>query len=297
MIKPNNLVFYSSDSGTWQRLFKEQGTEINEIFAGGSVALDAMALALDWGFSRIIMIGQDLAMTGNRQYADGNELNAMTQFNSPTLYVKDIYGNDILTKKDYYTFIQSIEDLAYRNADVDFIDATEGGAYKKHTRIMTLQEAISQYCVKSYDITGMIEAVPRRFTDGGAHMVLNILQEMKGNLTELSGKLRVGYSDCMKAAGMLIDGRFDKQELRDINERNRALDESYADAEEHILIKKYAAQANYEFGSTVYQTLDDDIRESIRLYQNSAKLYQGIADSIEELLKEICSCEEAERGA
>lgn len=61
------------------------------------------------------MIGQDLAMTGNKQYADGENLNQNTSFNSPTLYVKDIYGNDVLTKKDYYTFIRSIEDLAYRN--------------------------------------------------------------------------------------------------------------------------------------------------------------------------------------
>ena len=92
---------------------------LGEIFAGGSVALDAMALAIDWGFKRIIMIGQDLAMTGNKQYADGENLNQNTSFNSPTLYVKDIYGNDVLTKKDYYTFIRSIEDLAYRNPDID----------------------------------------------------------------------------------------------------------------------------------------------------------------------------------
>lgn len=139
MVKPKNLVFYSTDSGTWSRMFSDAGSSLGEIFAGGSVALDAMALAIDWGFKRIIMIGQDLAMTGNKQYADGENLNQNTSFNSPTLYVKDIYGNDVLTKKDYYTFIRSIEDLAYRNPDIDFIDATEGGALKRHTRIMTLQ--------------------------------------------------------------------------------------------------------------------------------------------------------------
>lgn len=290
MVKPKNLVFYSSDSGTWQRMFEEQGTMISEVFAGGSVALDAMALALEWGFQRIIMIGQDLAMTGNRQYADGNELTAKTQFNSPTLYVKDIYGNDVLTKKDYYTFIQSIEDLAYRNPDVDFIDATEGGAFKKHTRIMTLRDAIDSYCQECYDIEQLIEAVPRRFVEDGIQIVARSYTKMEENLRELTNKLRTGYEDCVHAAQMLTMGQIDKQQLKRINERNRMLDASYADAEEHILIKKYSAQANYEFGSTVYQSLDDDIQESIRLYNNSAKLYQGIADSLEELLLELETC-------
>ncbi|MFR5952540.1 MAG: motility associated factor glycosyltransferase family protein [Coprococcus sp.] len=58
MVKSKNLVFYSSDSATWQRMFREEGSSITEVFAGGSVALDAMALAKEWGFKRIIMIGQ-----------------------------------------------------------------------------------------------------------------------------------------------------------------------------------------------------------------------------------------------
>ena len=179
MVKPKNLVFYSTDSGTWSRMFSDAGSSLGEIFAGGSVALDAMALAIDWGFKRIIMIGQDLAMTGNKQYADGENLNQNTSFNSPTLYVKDIYGNDVLTKKDYYTFIRSIEDLAYRNPDIDFIDATEGGALKRHTRIMTLQQAIDQYCKNVYNITEMIEAIPRRFATNGNELVKQELQKIR----------------------------------------------------------------------------------------------------------------------
>ena len=287
MVKSKNLVFYSSDSATWQRMFREEGSSITEVFAGGSVALDAMALAKEWGFKRIIMIGQDLAMTGNKQYADGEKLNQNTSFNSPTLYVKDIYGNDVLTKKDYYTFIRSIEDLAYRNPDIDFIDATEGGAFKKHTRIMTLQEAIDTYCTVGYDVTGRIEAVPRLFEEEGKKKVLDNLSLMREHVQTLTDKMAVGAQDCTLAAHMLETGKFDKEVLKKINERNRELDAYYADMEEHILVKKISAQANYDFGKEVYQTLQDDIQESIRLYKNSAKLYQGIADSTDCIIDEI----------
>lgn len=291
MVKSKNLVFYSSDSATWQRMFREEGSSITEVFAGGSVALDAMALAKEWGFKRIIMIGQDLAMTGNKQYADGENLNQNTSFNSPTLYVKDIYGNDVLTKKDYYTFIRSIEDLAYRNPDIDFIDATEGGAFKKHTRIMTLQEAIDTYCTVGYDVTGRIEAVPRLFEEEGKKKVLDNLSLMREHVQTLTDKMAVGAQDCTLAAHMLETGKFDKEVLKKINERNRELDAYYADMEEHILVKKISAQANYDFGKEVYQTLQDDIQESIRLYKNSAKLYQGIADSTDCIIDEIAKVE------
>ena len=35
MVKPKNLVFYSTDSGTWSRMFSDAGTSLGEIFAGG----------------------------------------------------------------------------------------------------------------------------------------------------------------------------------------------------------------------------------------------------------------------
>ena len=34
MVKPKNLVFYSTDSGTWSRMFSDAGSSLGEIFAG-----------------------------------------------------------------------------------------------------------------------------------------------------------------------------------------------------------------------------------------------------------------------
>lgn len=290
MVKPKNLVFYSTDSGTWMRMFAEEGTSIFEVYAGGSVALDAMAVAKDWGFQRIIMIGQDLAMTGNRQYVDGGELDAQAKFNAPTMYVKDIYGNDILTKKDYFTFIQEIEELAYKNQDIDFIDATEGGALKKHTRIMTLREAIDRYCIHTYDVTGIIASVPRRFVEDGTKRVLDNLFNMEQNIKEMEQRMRTVSKDCERAAYMLEHKQYDKQELRCINERIRRLDEAYYDCEEYNLIKKVASKANYDFECEIYQSEENDIEESVRIYKNSEKAYAGIADSMGEILGEIHAC-------
>ena len=293
MVQPKNLVFYSGDSGTWMRMFAEQGSKIEEVYAGGSVALDAMAIAINWGFKRIIMIGQDLAMTGNRQYADGGELDVESKFNGVTLYVKDIYGNDVLTKKDYYTFIQEIEELAYKNTDIDFIDATEGGAFKKHTRIMTLQEAIDQYCTKEFPVEAIITSVPRLFAENGKQCVLDNLQHMEKDIIDLSEQMRNVAQECKLAAYMLEHKQYDKQKLKEINEHIRNIDEQYYDCEEYTLLKKVAAKVNYDYESGVYQAVDGDINESVRLYKNSEKMYVGTADCMTEVLDEIRACKQA----
>ena len=293
MVQPKNLVFYSGDSGTWMRMFAEQGSKIEEVYAGGSVALDAMAIAINWGFKRIIMIGQDLAMTGNRQYADGGELDVESKFNGVTLYVKDIYGNDVLTKKDYYTFIQEIEELAYKNTDIDFIDATEGGAFKKHTRIMTLQEAIDQYCTKEFPVEAIITSVPRLFAENGKQCVLDNLQHMEKDIIDLSEQMRNVAQECKLAAYMLEHKQYDKQKLKEINEHIRNIDEQYYDCEEYTLLKKVAAKVNYDYESGVYQAVDGDINESVRLYKSSEKMYVGTADCMTEVLDEIRACKQA----
>lgn len=290
MVKPNNLVFYSTDSGTWRRLFREEGSSLSEVFAGGSVALDAMALAKAWGFKRIIMIGQDLAMTGNRQYADGEKLDAQIEKESEALYVKDIYGNDVLTKPDYYTFIQCIEELAYGTPEIDFIDATEGGARIKHTRIMPLREAIDKYCQTTYDITALKEGVPRRFVQDGKKKVLAALDGMKQHITDLQKQLQQGAEDNTQAADMLEANDFNKETLQEINIRTQKLDKAYEQAEEYGLLKLVAGQANYEFETEINRKETDEIAEAIRLYRNSAKMYSGIVGNIGEILDEIEAC-------
>ena len=64
-LQPTNLFFCDSDSLVWDEMFKKAGSEICSVNLGGSVATFTIAMLIAWGFKRIIMVGQDLAMTGN----------------------------------------------------------------------------------------------------------------------------------------------------------------------------------------------------------------------------------------
>lgn len=287
-IKPENLVFYSSGYPIWNRLFKEEGTHIQEIYSGGSVALDAITFSIIMGFKKIILIGQDLALTDGKQYADGTKIDA--QDIKGNIVVKDIFGNDILTKADYYSFIKCIETLAYQHPDVEIIDATEGGAIKKYTTIMTLRDAIDTYCSKEYDLDTMIENVPRRFVNHGVEKVMDTLKKMKIHIQTIEQKMAIGAEKCADAAQMLFRKDYDKEKLSEINTYIRQLDDDYVNMEEGTLFSQAASNADYAFMTYIYDVEDNDIAESIRLYKKSEQYYRGIAETAPKIIAMIDEC-------
>ena len=287
LVKPSNLVFYSVDSATWAKMFKEQGSEIFTVYSGGSVALDALSLLIILGFKRIILIGQDLAMTGNRQYAHGGEI-SFDNIVGGVVYVKDIYGEDVPTKKDYFNFIKNFEQVAVTHPEIELIDATEGGARIEHTKIMTLRQAIDNYCINECDIENILEKAPRLFAGEEESKVLAKLCEMKDNIKNLGKRMSQGAADCRLAAGMLTRRDFNVSKLKNINAKIKKLDELYLNMDEHILIKKYVAMADYEFSGDIYVEGSDHIEESIRMYEKSEKLYSAIAKASPEIVKIVC---------
>lgn len=288
MVKPKDLIFYSSDSVVWDKLFKKAGSEINMIYSGGSVALDALALTMSWGFKRIVLIGQDLAMTGNKQYADGEDISAENI--KGLMYVKDIYGNDVPTKKDYFSFIRQIEDIAYQYRDIEIIDATEGGALIKHTTIMTLQEVIDRYCQKEYDIEGIIKSVPKLFAGEDENLVVEALNNMKANLKSLGVTMKNAARECDRGKRLMIRGDFNVKELKKINATMAKADDKYTTMDESTMVRKFVALEDYNFANDVYVEGDDEIKEAIRMYEKSNKYYQAIADATPKIIEIVDDC-------
>lgn len=109
---------------------------------GGSVATASFSICMELKFKNIILIGQDLAYSGDYTHAGG----VLKDENSITEYVEDIYGNIIPSRYDWKIFKLWFEDTIENFPEVNVIDATEGGAKIEGTKIMTLQEAIEQNC-------------------------------------------------------------------------------------------------------------------------------------------------------
>lgn len=129
------------------------GVALSALACGGSVACSAFSLVYKLGFSRIILVGQDLAFTGNRTHADGTFKEIMDEVDTSCYQM--VRGNCeewVPTRSDYKMYLDWFNYYIAGCEDIHVINATEGGARIDNTEIMPLAEAIERECSKEVDI-------------------------------------------------------------------------------------------------------------------------------------------------
>lgn len=288
-VKPENIIFNSSDSIVFSKLFDKVGSAIYNVEEGGSVSTAAIAHMISWGFKKIILVGQDLALTGNKVHADDSEFPAdLTRW--AVTKVKDVDGNDILTRKDYCSYIRWIEEVAYKFSDIEIIDATEGGALIQNTKIMILKDAIGEYCDTECDIRKVLEKAPRLFEGEALSYIILAIDNLINGFRNLRRMLINGVSDCIMGAKLLSRGEFNVKELKRINATIAKLDQRIMESEERIYITKYVSDADFDMAEDMFAEEEDHIKESIRMYNKSERYYESIAKAIPEIIEHFEAC-------
>ena len=157
------LMAKTSDGadGWWMDHFEN----MEFVVMGMSCANVAHAVLEEAGCDPIILIGQDLAYTDDKKHSsqvhdlfeDDNQVDA----NKETLWTEDIYGNQVKTTTAFNLFREYFE-RQVENGNSTLIDATEGGAKIKGSKIMTFREAIDEYCtgVKEKQMCDYLKDIP-----------------------------------------------------------------------------------------------------------------------------------------
>jgi hypothetical protein len=127
-----------------------------------SVALTGLLLAEHWGCNPITLVGQDLALAGNRRYAEDAQLNNLTVPHLMTL--PGYYGGTVQTPSDYFLFHYQFEKIAEKIAlskpEIRLFNATEGGAFIKGFVHQPLREVLENCVVNRPE-----EPVKEKFSD------------------------------------------------------------------------------------------------------------------------------------
>lgn len=123
------------------------------IDTGTHVSHFSYTLALALKFKNIIMIGQDLAFDkdGNshsKGFAFGE--NSNTEKNFQLLQVPSYYkdGNKVTTHVGWNDYRIKLEHLIARNSEVNFYNATEGGAYINFARNINFKECCERFFIQ-----------------------------------------------------------------------------------------------------------------------------------------------------
>lgn len=157
-VQSRMFILASAENLYIQKLYAQAGHQLEELCGGGSVATAAYQFCHYLGFKRLILVGQDLALTDNQMYAGKQKL-SMDTFNREIIEVEDVYGKPVYTTRDYYYYLKWFEQSVEMYPEMQVVDATEGGAKINGTLIMSLQEALNLYAKKEYDINALLDSV------------------------------------------------------------------------------------------------------------------------------------------
>lgn len=282
-LKPEKLFFSTSEKKTWEKLFIKAGSSLTSMDEGGSVATAAICNLVKWGFKKIILIGQDLALTGNKEHV--GDIEEVTEFDEKHYkFIEDANGDMLPVRFDFLIYLRWIEELAFNHKDIEIIDATEGGIKKRNTTCMTLEAAIDKYCRESYDISVILDSIPRLFIGDSVHLIVDELKSMVKHMKQFINDFEKAISCCKEGRSMLSNGCYDIKRLKEINEFMGAVDDAFINSDEALFVNKFVATAEAQLANDFYIEEENEIDEAVRMYDKSEAYYKILKDTIPEMI-------------
>ncbi len=253
----HNRIFYKAGYGSKvfeNLIYQKANKRLGELETGGSVATDAFSLALELGFKKIILVGQDLAFTGGKGHVSGFVESAANKRTEDMLVdVESINGEIIKTdlQMAYYRewFEKQIEKM---KGEVIVINATEGGARIHGAVETTLHEAIETYCTKHANFDKVISEVPNLLSDAEQKILLEEFLQTENRLLDLERKILDGINVYEQLITLEEKNQQNTQEYRVLIEKIAEVN-ALEETEDYMnLARLYAKQMEYEAAEDIY---------------------------------------------
>ncbi|MBC8588311.1 motility associated factor glycosyltransferase family protein [Paratissierella segnis] len=134
----------SQDTVAGYFLKNETGGAISIIQDAPSIAVVTLQLLYTLGFDNILLVGQNLGYRGKERYSEGISYNKELTDDeiSNGLWVKDVYGNEILTNEGFNSMRHQMEIYIKILPNINVINTTKGGAQIEGTEFKELKDVI-----------------------------------------------------------------------------------------------------------------------------------------------------------
>jgi hypothetical protein len=252
LVNSSKIIFASTENTYVQHLYEKSGHSIHRLKSGGSVATLAFSLCVYWGMQRVILVGQDLAFTGEQMYA-GREGVPEEEVNGTHIQVEDIYGNMLWTNPQMHTYLKWFEQEIALYPGVEVIDATEGGAKIEGTQIMSLREALESCAKQEYNIGELLESVSPAFDEEQKQEIAADLKESAGTLGELTRQLERGIGLARQGCELVQQKVADMRQLMSIESEIQSICEYYDSLEESFFIQRQIDATELETYLALFQ--------------------------------------------
>lgn len=287
--------FYNEGYVYINSMFYRNGESFETVACGGSVATSAFALAFMIGIDTIILVGQDLALTGNKTHADGTFQEKMETIDtSHSIMVPGNIEKEVPTRGDFKMYLewynQYIKDCKEYRKQFKVINATEGGAKIDGTEVMTLKDAIDRECKKEIDIQECFEKLHPVFDENERKKNLEFLQHTPEHYTEIR-KAAIETNKLYKNLDKLcqhgnLDIRAYEKILKKIKKMTKKIEGDsiyYEPIQETLVLANYIVQSE-QFDTM--KTMQEEGKEIARQGVIYTDMVKQCAELFEEYTKE-----------
>ena len=284
VIGDKNLIYGASDFQFYESLIEEQGKRPYLIPVGGSVATFAYGFAWRMGFKRIILVGQDLALTDGKVYSGGQVSGRKDAEQFEHMMIPGNVEEMVETRGDFYVYwIWFNQAVKEGEGTVQVTNATEGGARIEGTEVITLQEAVDKYCTKEYDIKSIFENQEYIFPQDQMGEVCELLKKKREDIQKLKNKAK-DAREAARRCGVLTERGDMGKEFKEKNKLLSQVSKVFDEDPIASLVNKYVEGMLLQQDMDLYVTEDDHTKEMLRLYKKLEFDYNVIYESIDKIL-------------
>lgn len=147
-----------------------------------SVTHTATHVAINAGCNPLIYIGLDLAVYGDKDHADGCPIKWTNLPEEPRFPVTAWDGGVVETITVLQNQMLSLESIIRQHRDIEFIDATEGGALISGSKTMPLRDAIATYASDRLDMHFLLNTAFNQAEKPGIPAISEVLQKLQSEI-------------------------------------------------------------------------------------------------------------------
>lgn len=263
---------------------------------GGNVASAAFSAARLMGARTIILVGQDMALTGEKEHAAGTFQSDRTfdlsNRNLPLVEGQD--GTMIPTLHVLKNYLIWFEDQIKQYPNLKVINATEGGAKVHGSRQMTLQKAITMYCKckREFTMERYFKKIKPHFSEEQREKAGRWFAEMPKRMKALEKQVVRGGNDYLKLERLVSKPGYSQVELKKLLKRLKKLNRALDQDEEAALIMDGLRGVEYTLRTQMYEFFEDqqkDLIESARIGYEFMYSMQVVLQEMMPAFEEVAS--------
>lgn len=268
---------------------KERNVQLPNLPSGGSVANTAYSLGMYMGAKTIILVGQDLALTGNKVHVDGafqDEKCEIDMESEAFMEVEAVGGGMVITRNDFKLYLDWFEQAAKNWPHIRMVDATEGGALIHGARNMTLKKAIKKYCIRDYNVRWHLARVPKLFeTEGEKECALKYFEESTKKLDEVRKKAKEGLKYYEKLQKLTESHSESVKQLQNTYKKIKKINTYMENDVMAETVIESLKEIEYALRPSIYQTGENMQDDFLDIAKHGQLFMHGITMAADEIKK------------